>query len=189
LEELQRNAAAKEKDDHDFRQLPKSERLRMAEKNRQEGNEMFQAQNYTDAIVRYQKAQSHLTKMFDMSPEETAEMNKILLSCHLNSAQCYMKGAQSVDKENKDKADQLYKKVKNSCKSALEIDENNLKVLYRRAAACEKLGDLQDAKADLTKALQVDSTNADCLKLDRQVERALEAEKSKAKKMYGKMFG
>merc|ERR1712151_1330370 len=72
-----------EKDDHDTRALPKSERLRLAEKQRLEGNELFKASSYQDAIGRYQKASAHLSKMFDCSPEETAEKNRIELSCHL----------------------------------------------------------------------------------------------------------
>eukprot|EP00397_Hematodinium_sp_SG-2012_P006722 GEMP01006758.1.p1 GENE.GEMP01006758.1~~GEMP01006758.1.p1 ORF type:complete len:668 (-),score=178.07 GEMP01006758.1:1628-3631(-) len=189
LEELQKTTDAKEKDDHDYRQLPKTERLRMAEKNRLEGNDMFKATNYQEAIIRYQKAQSHLAKMFDMSPEEKEEMNKILLSCHLNTAQCYLKGAQEVEKSDKDKAEQIYRKVKTACNSALEVDPTNVKALFRRAIALEKIGDVDAARVDIAVALKVDPDNLELKQSEARVKRAIELQKSKAKKMYGKMFG
>lgn len=42
-------------------------------------------------ITRYARAMQHLNKAFDMSPEQQAEHDSIALSCHLNTAQCYIK--------------------------------------------------------------------------------------------------
>lgn len=191
LEELQKVTDTKEKEDHDYRKLPKAERIRMAAKNRQEGNEMFKAANLAEALIRYQKAQSHLSKLTDeeLSPEQKTEKNTILVSCHLNSAQCYLKGAQETESADKEKALQIYKKAKASCNAALEIDDVNVKALFRRATALEKLGDFDSAMTDLTLGLKVDPENAELKKSEARVQRAIDQEKKKAKKMYGKMFG
>lgn len=186
LEALQANTNKQEKEDHDTRKLPKSERLRLAEKNRLEGNDMFAAQNYVDAVSRYMKAQGHLGKMHDLSPQEEEQRNKILLSCHLNTAQCYLKGTQG-EQENRDEA--MYKKVKVACNSALEIDATNIKALFRRALASEKLKDFESASKDLKKGLELDPTNKEFIQAEARVTRMIAIQKQKEKKMYGKMFG
>jgi len=186
LEALQANTNKQEKEDHDTRKLPKSERLRLAEKNRLEGNDMFAANNYVDAVSRYMKAQGHLGKMHDLSPQEEEQKNKILLSCHLNTAQCYLKGTQG-EQENRDEA--MYKKVKVACNSALEIDATNIKALFRRALAAEKLKDFESASKDLKKGLELDPTNKEFIQAEARVTRMIAIQKQKEKKMYGKMFG
>jgi len=79
--------------DKDDRKMSKSERLRMASKNKDEGNEVFKAGNLEDAVARYSRALQHLKKfdMLDAGPEEKAEADKISLSVHLNLAQTYLK--------------------------------------------------------------------------------------------------
>lgn len=42
----------KVKEDHDYRKMPASERLRMAGKNKEEGNVVFKAGNLQDAVSR-----------------------------------------------------------------------------------------------------------------------------------------
>merc|ERR1711990_938804 len=147
---------------------------------------MFVAKNYADAVSRYMKAQAHLGKMHDLSPQEEAEKNKILLSCFLNTAQCYLKGTQG-EQENRDEA--MYKKVKTACNSALEIDADNLKALYRRATAAEKLKDFESASKDLKRGLELDPAGKEFIQAEARVARMITIQKQKEKKMYGKMFG
>jgi heat shock protein 4 len=87
-------AALEEKDedeDHDFRKLRKPERMRMVVKNKDEGTELFKDGNIRPAAARYQKALSHAAKFFDLSPEDTEEVNAVKLSIYLNLTQCYLK--------------------------------------------------------------------------------------------------
>merc|ERR1712084_197543 len=88
-------------DDKDDRKMAKSERLKMAGKNKEEGNTVFKAGNLDDAAARYQRALQHLKKfmMLDYSPEEKAEADAIGLSVHLNLAQVYLKLAAQTEKD------------------------------------------------------------------------------------------
>ena len=80
-----------DKDDHDFRKLRKPERMRLVMKNKEEGTELFKGGNVRPAAARYQKALTHAAKFFDLSPEDTEEVNTVKLSLHLNLTQCYLK--------------------------------------------------------------------------------------------------
>ncbi len=136
--------------------------------------------------MRYQKAHANLAKLFDCSPDDTAEKNRISVSCYLNTAQCYLKGTEGLDKEKKD---MILKKVVRACDSALEIDEKNIKALYRKALALEGCGEIQDSKKMIVKGLEVEPENAEFLRLEKKVDRALQLQKAKEARMYGKMFG
>merc|ERR1711953_1134907 len=101
--------------DKDDRKMAKSERLKMAGKNKEEGNTVFKAGNLDDAAARYQRALQHLKKfeMLDCSPEEKAEGDAISLSVQLNLAQVYLKLAAQTEKDSgKDKAEGVYQKAK-----------------------------------------------------------------------------
>jgi len=188
LAELQKETDAKEKDDHDQRKLPNEERLRLAEKQRLEGNDKFKAGAYVDAVSRYGKARSHLEKMFDINPDQKEQQQKLYLSCFLNTAQCYLKATEkeTVGSPNEE---QLLKKVKTSCDSALDIEAENVKALFRRATALERLKKIEDADKDIQILLKIEPENAQFLNMDKRVKRAIEIAKQKEQKMYGKMFG
>merc|ERR1712166_198388 len=68
-------------DDKDDRKMAKSERIKMAGKNKEEGNTVLKAGNLEDAAGRYMRALQHLKKyyMLDLSPEEKAEGDAIFL--------------------------------------------------------------------------------------------------------------
>merc|ERR1712232_49945 len=176
-----------EKEDHDTRKLPNKERLRMAEKQRLEGNDLFKAGSYPEAILRYQKAQAMISKMFDVSTEDKVEADKISVSCHLNTAQSYTK---SITADTpKDNAEVLYLKIERACTSALEIDATSVKALFRKAVALEHLGEIDEAMKTIKAALKVDEENADCKKQEKRLEQLQARQLQKQKKMYGKMFG
>lgn len=177
----------------------------MAEKQRLEGNELFKASSFQEAILRYQKAHANLAKMFDLSPDDAAEKGRVSLSCYLNTAQCYLKG---IDREEqdakakgiadikkdgdaklKDKLEQLGKKVVRACDDALEVDAKSVKALYRKGLALEKLGDADSGRQCTKVALGVEAENAEVIRLDKRLERMQLIEKQKAKKTFGKMFG
>merc|ERR1711934_939537 len=130
-------------DDKDDRKVAKSERIKMASKNKEEGNTVFKAGNLEDAAARYQRALQHLKKfhMLDLSDEDKAEGDAIFLSVQLNLAQVYLKLAAQTEKDaGKDKAEAVYVKAKAAAEEALTIDKENIKALFRKATAMEKLG-------------------------------------------------
>lgn len=178
--------------DKDDRKMAKSERLKMAAKNKEEGNTVFKAGNLDDAAARYQRALQHINKyyMLDVSPDEKAEADAITLSVQLNLAQVYLKLAAQAEKDQgKDKAEEVYKKVKTATEEALKIDADNVKAKFRKAMALEKLGDLDGAQKEVKSALKAEPENADVLKLKERLDKLQAAQNAKAKKMYGKMFG
>eukprot|EP00746_Dinoflagellata_sp_MGD_P163256 gnl/MRDRNA2_/MRDRNA2_91200_c0_seq1.p1 gnl/MRDRNA2_/MRDRNA2_91200_c0~~gnl/MRDRNA2_/MRDRNA2_91200_c0_seq1.p1 ORF type:complete len:794 (-),score=206.69 gnl/MRDRNA2_/MRDRNA2_91200_c0_seq1:22-2301(-) len=183
--------------DKDDRKMSKTERLKLAMKNKDEGNTVFKAGNLEDAIGRYQRAMQHLNKFFmlDKSPEETKEAEAISLSVHLNMTQVYLKMAGEVEKQagdekaKKEKAEQVYKKAKSSAEEALKIDGDSVKAKFRLATALEKLGDIDEASKTIKGALKVEPENADLLKYKERLDKLKAHQEAKAKKMYGKMFG
>lgn len=84
-------AANGEDEDHDTRKLKYPDRMRLVLKNKEEGTELFQGQNWRPAAARYNKALTHAAKFVDLSPEQRAEVNSVKLSLHLNIAQCWLK--------------------------------------------------------------------------------------------------
>eukprot|EP00971_Amphidinium_carterae_P038123 749365-Amphidinium_carterae.1 len=82
--------------DKDDRTMPKAERLRLGDINKTEGNELFKAGKFDDAIRRYKKAVDHVSRpevAQNLSPEEKEQADKIKSGCFLNMAQCYIKAA------------------------------------------------------------------------------------------------
>lgn len=102
-------------------------------------------------------------------------MNAVKLPCHLNIALCCSK----INRHNQ---------AVENCTKALEIEKNNVKALFRRAQCYVQQAKLSEAKADLDTALQIEPTNSAVKKELAQVERKIQLQKEKEKKMYAKMF-
>lgn len=178
--------------DKDDRKMAKSERIKMAGKNKEEGNTVFKAGNLDDASGRYMRALQHLKKyyMLDLSPDEKAEGDAIFLSVNLNLAQVYLKLAAQTEKDaGKEKAEAVYTKAKGAADEALTVDADNIKAKFRKATAQEKLGDLDGATKEVKSALKIDAENSDLVKLKERLDKLHAVQKEKAKKIYGKMFG
>ncbi|CAM9281659.1 unnamed protein product [Phaeothamnion confervicola] len=114
----ERGEDAEGDDDHDFRKLKKSDRQRLVQKNKDEGNELFAHGNYRIAGARYTKALTHCAKFVDLSPEEEKEVAALRLSLYLNLAQVYLKT-------------QNWDAAINNCTHALGVDPKSAKALYR----------------------------------------------------------
>eukprot|EP00899_Mesostigma_viride_P026156 jgi/Mesvir1/6725/Mv12096-RA.1 len=119
-------ASGEGKEDHDFRKLKKADRMRLAVKNKEEGNELFQGGVYGQAIERYSHALRHCTKFVDLSPDDEKEVAAMKVSLHLNMAMAFLKMASSPNDVD------TYKKAAESCTQALELDPVNTKALFRR---------------------------------------------------------
>jgi len=179
--------------DKDERVMKKEDRLKLAGKNKDEGNDMFKAQKFDDAIRRYKKAIEHVCRpelVSNLTPDEAEEARKLKVSCHLNSAQCYIKAADTAFAQSgKNGAEPFYKKAKTSCDDVLSLDEENIKALFRRSTCWEKLGECESAMKDVKKALLKDPENADLKKSQARIEKLFQKQKDGQKKVYSKMFG
>merc|ERR1711990_543203 len=178
--------------DKDERSMPKSERFRLAAKQKEEGNELFKTGKHDDAIRRWKKACDHLNRpevKENMTPDEKEQATQIMTSCYVNTAQSYITAAKQQEvAAGKNEAAVFYKKAMNSLDKALEMADT-VKARFRRSLCHEKLGDLKAAMDDIDAGLKLEPENADFKKAKVRIEKLQEAEKAKAKKMYGKMFG
>eukprot|EP00933_Yihiella_yeosuensis_P044365 TRINITY_DN39462_c0_g1_i1.p1 TRINITY_DN39462_c0_g1~~TRINITY_DN39462_c0_g1_i1.p1 ORF type:complete len:735 (+),score=195.67 TRINITY_DN39462_c0_g1_i1:64-2268(+) len=192
-EERQRRKELGMDNDKDDRHMKKEDRIRLAAKNKDEGNDMFKAQKYDDAIRRYKKAIEHTSRpevVANLTPDEAEECRKIKVSCHLNSAQCYLKAADTAAQSGgKNAAEPFYKKAKTSCDDVLSLDEKNLKGLFRRSMCWEKIGELSDAMKDIKSGLAVSPDDVDFKKSQARLETLLKKQKDGQKKVFSKMFG
>lgn len=183
LDQKAKENEGREKEDHDFRKLPNSQRLEKAERNKNEGNDMFKAGNWLKAAERYQQALAHLDKMFDESPADAEKKKQLKISLNLNLAMVYAK----------QDGDEALNKVIQRCNMALSYDENNSKVLYRRGLAYEAQGKYEEALQDLQKCAksQVAATGSVEHVTSRSIQRIKDRiviQNKKAKQMYAKMF-
>lgn len=106
--------------------------MNAAEQLKNEGNVLFKAGRYTEAVDKYQRA------LENVSAAEGAVLKK---SCHSNLASCYL----HVEE---------WSKCISHCDTVLEIDGGrNMKALYRRGQAYIGLKRKGNAVADLQRAL------------------------------------
>ena len=177
---IKRKAAAEagEDNDHDFRALKYPDRLRMVQKNKDEGTELFKGGNYRPACARYTKAMSHAAKFRDCSPEQKAEVDALKLSLYLNLAQCYIKL-------------EAWDNARKNCDEAILLDSSSSKAYYRMAYCKVATKDYVGAVADLKRCASMcpESEAKACEKLLATAERGVKADKLKQKKMAAKMFG
>jgi tetratricopeptide (TPR) repeat protein len=203
--------AVADKDDHDTRPLKFEDRIRMAENNKKEGNELFRDGNLMHSLERYSKALGHCFKVVgDLTPKQHVRLLDCKGSLSLNLAQCYYK----LGKWHKavDSCSDVVKYLNSSSSTAYNADPDQdgvtqveseaegpeltanwanvrLKAMLRRGLAHEKLNMTDHQLSDAQAVLDVDADNASALGLlaRAQAKRAahMKAEKAMARKMFG----
>ena len=140
-----------------------------------EGNSHFQNGELNHAARSYRKGTS-LLKPLNQSNTGDAQVKALLLTLQTNlSMVCY----------KQDKHDQAVKVA--TC--ALQVDDQNVKALYRRAVACRKLGNLEGAKRDLKLALKCNGGNIKIIQKEWvAVKKELEQLKRKEKAALSRAF-
>lgn len=158
-----------------WRQLPFDEKMVHSNEMKEEGNKLYQAKDWSGAIDKYEEAPSLvyycnssdpgwrknnrgidddvITLVDDQgdSEEDAKQQIKLRLTCALNIAACKLQL-------------QKYDEVIAACTAALELDNNNVKALYRRAEArirpnSSTAYDHDCAIKDLTKAAKLEPQN------------------------------
>lgn len=143
---------------------------------KEEGNSFFKEKEFEKASRAYRRGVNAL-KPLNKGNTGDEQVKTLLVSLQTNlSMMCLKLG-----------------KAKQSAQvatSALEIDANNVKALYRRAVAHRQLGDTDLAKVDLKQALQQDPANLAVKKelasLKKSVEEAKKAQKKGLQKAFSK---
>lgn len=170
--EVEMVSFVKEKESWD---MSTQEKIEAAGKKKEEGNVLFKAGKYVRASKRYEKAVSFIEYDSSFSDDEKQQVKLLKVSCNLNNAACKLKLKE-------------YKEAAKLCSKVLEIDNKNVKALYRRAQAYIQLVDLDLAELDIKKALEIDPDNRD-VKLEYKVlkEKIKEYNKKDAQ-FYGNIF-
>jgi FKBP-type peptidyl-prolyl cis-trans isomerase len=135
----------------DFWQMNSAELASSAEKFKERGTEFFQAGKYELARHQYKKVVHFLTceastRNAGCDTNTTTTVNSLLLAAHLNLAMCYLK----LSKE---------RQACDSCDSALALDPNNIKALYRRGLANLGLKCLEEAHRDFSTVIKLEPCN------------------------------
>ncbi|XP_047048977.1 tetratricopeptide repeat protein 1-like [Lolium rigidum] len=103
-----------------------------------EGNKLFAAGQYNDALSQYETALQIATEL------ESAE--DICSACYSNRAVCFLKLGK-------------YDETIKECTKALDLNPSYLKALLRRGEAHEKLEHYDEAIADMKRVIEVDPAN------------------------------
>ncbi|OVA10838.1 Tetratricopeptide repeat-containing domain [Macleaya cordata] len=144
----------------------KQRALTQANDAKTEGNKLFGAGQYEDALSQYELA---LQVASDMP--SSIELRSI---CHANRAACYSKLGR-------------YEETIKECTKALELNPSYMKALIRRGEAHEKLEHFEEAvAADMKKIMELDPSNDQARRAVRRLE-PLAAEKRE--KMKEEMIG
>jgi len=120
-----------------------SEKISSATKEKDEGNKCYSSGDLPKASYYYHRALMYLNGMVGISPEDTKKVNDIKIAVYNNLAASQLK----LNKPNR--AITFSTKV-------LEIDQNNVKALFRRGKAYSTVGDLDRAAEDLQKVEKLD---------------------------------
>ena len=158
----------------DLADLEADEKLERAQHHKDKGTDLFRLKRLNFAIKRYEKATNIVTAITDTTdlPESLQNQCKTLkCHCYLNLAACHLK-------------EERYEKAINCAKHALEIEENNVKGLFRRGQARFKLHQYSEALEDIQKVLVIEPHNKAAQNELTAVQQAVQKEK----KMYQKMF-
>ena len=164
--------------DDDDKALPPdadpTEILTEAMNQKEEGNAAFKSGDLTGASRLYRRGASALKPLNKVNSGDE-QVKGLLLSLQNNlSMVCF--------KQNKAQMS------RNIATKALAIDPVNVKALYRRAVAHRKLGDVDEARADLKNALKNDPSNTAVKRELLSIKKELEDSKKRQKQNLQKAF-
>lgn len=158
-----------------------SESIQLASSSKEAGNAAFKLNQYVDARLHYETAIKYLTPHKDLrepavTADEKSEISSLLVSLHSNNSMVFFK------QEN-------WKSSASCANQALKLDPLNVKGLFRRAQCHIKTGNIEDAKMDLQKVLDLDPSNGAARKELAELVKLIRAEQQKAKSAYSGAFG
>lgn len=144
------------------------------------GNALFKEKNYLEASKKYEEALGYLENlMLKEKPNDVEwnELNEKKIPILLNYSLC------------KFNLNEFYSCIEH-CNTILETQTNNVKALFRRAKAYAAIWNLNNAKEDFKKCLELDSTlTNEVNKLLVQLDKSESLQnKKEADKYRGKLF-
>jgi len=160
--------------------LPAAERVGMAASLKDVGNAALTAGQHDACLPHYNKGIKLLEGLLEIGPpeiepEEQLQASTLYVSLNLNKAQAHLKLDDGVE-------------AAKAASSVLRVDTKNVKAFYRRALASQKQGNLEEAKEDLTKLLEVDSQNKAARQELVQIREKIKAQKAAEKQRMANLF-
>ncbi|XP_010941509.1 uncharacterized protein [Elaeis guineensis] len=144
----------------------KERSLNQANDAKEEGNKLFKAGKYGDALLQYELA---------LQIASEVPSSEVCSICHANRAVCFLK----LEKFN----DTI-----KECTKALELNPSYIKALIRRAEAHEKVEHYEEAVADWKKIVDLDPSNDQARRNIRRLEPIAAEKREKMKEeMIGKL--
>lgn len=150
------------------------DKIRAADRFKQEGNEAYKKQNFGLAAVHYRKALLQFDYTFAETPEEEASLEAVKLPCLLNLAACKFQQEEWDD-------------VLTQCRLALEINPRSVKAFYRTGLAHLARDHFDLAKESLLSAYELEPANPEVLAALRQLKQKMATYKSKTKFVFTSM--
>eukprot|EP00357_Protocruzia_adherens_P027668 CAMPEP_0115031824 /NCGR_PEP_ID=MMETSP0216-20121206/38786_1 /TAXON_ID=223996 /ORGANISM="Protocruzia adherens, Strain Boccale" /LENGTH=367 /DNA_ID=CAMNT_0002409593 /DNA_START=244 /DNA_END=1344 /DNA_ORIENTATION=- len=170
---------AEELDPKNLINLSSQEKINVASKYKDLGNAAFKAGDYPGAVDMYNKATSAINPYYfqhEADMEIRKEVNKVLRDCLLNAALCMMR----LDK---------HATAAELCTSALKLDANNVKALYRRALAKKAMGQNTEALQDLKLAIEQEPNDKKMREEYAAIRELSREEKQKSQSLFKAMTG
>ncbi|KAK2980950.1 hypothetical protein RJ640_025099 [Escallonia rubra] len=124
-----------------FWKMDTIEKIEACERKKNEGNILFKAGKLQRASRKY--AIKYIEFDHTFNDVEKCQSNALRLSCNLNNAACKLKLEQ-------------YPEASRLCSEVLELDPSNVKALFRRSQAYLRTSQLENAEADIKRALSID---------------------------------
>ena len=146
------------------------ERVSLGDKKRELGNDLFTRKDYSGAINCYQQALKFLGN------SESQEVLEVKIKCWNNLAAAQLKI-------------KAYQAAHNSCMEVLQVDEDNVKALFRRGKVLVAQGELAEALVFLKKASQLEPANKTIRSELQQIRRQRATQLQVEKDLYQRMVG
>jgi len=156
-------------------ELSDDEKLAEAKDYKEKGNAAFKEKKYEEAVENYNESLSYLENTDHWFEDMLEQKRTVEKSCYLNLAQSY-----------------LYLKDYHSCEgvasSALAIDPDNVKALFRRGQALLELQEFSQAKLDLVAASKLSPSDKQIREKYEELKKRLATFKKEEKGKFGNMF-
>lgn len=157
------------------RQASFEQLLKVADSEREAGNDFYKRKQVPRALKKYLKAIKILEDCHLQNQDQERLLNEVLLKIYLNAAHCSLELAQSA-------------RAVKYARKALSIDPRNVKALYRLGKAYRNEGDFEQSKKELKRAQGYDPNNKAIkealIDLDRTVSDFRALEKEQCRKMF-----
>jgi len=144
------------------------------------GNQYYKAKDTKNAVRKYKKAAKYIDHLREnmgaTEEDEEEQIRKVEVPIVLNIAAAFI-------------LDKKWDEAKKECDKVLEIQETNIKALYRRGQCHLGRRDYDLALEDFNQAKTLDPNDKGILNEIAKVKKAKADYAQKEKKMYGKMFG